>query len=432
LPPTDPPPSPTEQVSLKTLIDYVLEEAKDESSNKEDEGKLSLQELCRWHYRGGNNSSSKTNVYVQPTHTRRLGPLLLDLRLIASVLFGIPPTFASMEVTLIAELQRRHKYRYPPTEVSRRGPKGTVWYLINHAWFHSWASLAKRVSLTVEDSGDGRSDTSAATSRGLPKINNTNLLADNGSLALRADIRWGTDYEILPPLAYSALQAWYDGGPPIHRTVVPYIPSNATSPHSRKQPKIRTEMEMELYPFFVTVFLCDASSRGDARPFQQYVPVSRVSPVRVVLLQLARGLNIDPDFCRLWAMGTEPDSTDDQADIDWLLDLDKNIVEQRKQRSHTHPGATSTAGGGEAGGITLLLEVRDEETDMWPRGVDGRRRSYLDNRGQQGPDEPEMGDGVVGLYNMGYVPCFDSALIRHSSGPLTNFFFCDLAAILVT
>ena len=325
---------------------------------------------------------------------------MLELRLIAAVLFGIPPALASTEVTVIAELQRRQKLRYPPTEVSRRGPKGTIWYIIDHPWFQKWAALVKRVSHTAEDASDGRSDSTTATSRSLPKINNTNLLAEGGSLALRADIRWGHDYEILPPLAYSALQAWYDGGPPIHRTVVPYVPSNVTSPHSRKQPKLRTEMEMELYPFFVTVFLCDTASRGDARPFQQYVPVSRVSPVRVVLLQLAKGLNADPDLCRLWVMGTEPDSTEETADTDWLLNLDKNIVEQRNQRRATHPGA-STSANGEAGGITLLLELKDEETSMWPRGVDGKRRSYLENRSQQDPDEPEMGDGVVGLYNMG-------------------------------
>jgi DUSP domain len=395
LPPQEKPPAPTEQVSLKALVDYVLEEAAVEV-----EDTLSFEEFCRWHYASSSGSSSpKEEKPITGMHTRRLGPLLLDLRLIASVLFGIPPTLASMEVTIIAELQRRHKYRYPPTDVSRRGPKGTVWYIIDHAWFQNWAALVKRVSHTIDDAGDGRSDPTSTTSRSLPKINNTNLLSENGSLALRADIRWGHDYEILPPLAWSALQAWYDGGPPIHRTVVPYIPSNLTSPHSRKQPKIRTEMEMELYPFFVTVFMCDASSRGEARPFQQYVPVSRVSPVRVVLLQLAKGLNVDPDMCRLWVMGSEPDGADETADTDWLLDLDKNIVEQRNHRKQTHPSASS--GSGENGGITLLLELRDRETEMWPRGLDGRRRSYLDNRGKQGPNEPEMGDGVVGLYNMG-------------------------------
>ena len=407
LPPMDNPPAPSEQVSLKALVDYVLGQAKGNSKqtgNPEEDEAISFEEFCHWHYSYGASSDKREDEkpkIVTSSQTRRLGPLMLELRLIASVLFGIPPTLASQELTLIAELQRRHGHRYPKTEVCRRGPKGTVWYLINFNWYQNWATLVNRVAQSVDDAGDGRSDSSSMSSRNLPKINNTNLLADGGSLALRADIRWGTDYEICVPLAWSALQAWYDGGPPIHRTVVPYVASSATSPHSKKQPKMRTEMEIELYPFFVTVFLCDAASRGEARPFQQYVPISRVSPIRVVLLQLAKGLSVDPDLCRLWVMGTESDSTAENADTDWLLNLDKNIVEQRDQRRHTHPGSTPTAGG-EAGGITLLLELQDEESGMWPRGNDGRRRSYLERLWQQkGADEPEMGDGVVGLYNMG-------------------------------
>jgi len=404
LPPLDNPPSPTEQVSLNALVDYVLDQAKSsDSDSKEDKDTLSLEEFCFWQFgpQTALEHGEEKSKFVTANEKRRLGPLMLELRLVAAVFFGIPPTLASMEVTLVAELQKRHKHRYPPTDVSRRGPKGTVWYIINLGWFQNWASLVKRVSHTVDDASDGRNDSTTTSSRTLPKINNTSLLAEGGSLALRADIRWGHEYEILPPLAYSALQAWYDGGPPIHRTVVPYVPSNSVSPHSKKQPKIRTEMEMELYPFFVTVFLCDATSRGDAMPFQQYVPVSRVSPIRVVLLQLAKGLNADPNLCRLWMMGTEPDSTNENADTDWLLDLDKNIVEQRNQRRQTHPGS-ATAASGEAGGIALLLELKDEETMTWPRGVDGKSRSYLEKRAQQDPDEPEMGDGVVGLYNMGY------------------------------
>ena len=399
LPRRDEPPAPTEKLPLRVLIDYTLKEAKD---GKVDEETLSLDEFVHWHYKtlasATKEEENDKQKFVTPSQTRRLGPLMIELRLIASVLFGIPPILASMEVTLVAELQRRHKYRYPPTDVRRRGPKGTVWYLIEHNWFQTWAKLVRRVSHTNDDDSDKRNDPKSTTSRGLSKINNTNLMLENGSLALRPDIRWGHDYEILPPLGWSALQAWYDGGPPIHRSVVPYVPSTTTSPHSKKQPKIRTEMEMELYPFFVTVFLCDVASRGEARPFQQYVPVSRVSPVRVVLLRLAKGLNVDPDLCRLWVMGTEPDSTDESADVDWLLNLDKNIVEQRSHRRTTHPNAASAAS--DKDNISLLLELKDEETGMWPRGVDGKRRSFLEARALR-PDEPEMGDGVVGLYNMG-------------------------------
>lgn len=197
--------------------------------------------------------------------------------------------------------------------------------------------------------------------------------------------------QIIPPLAWSALNAWYDGGPPIHRTVVPYLPSSGlASPHSRS-PRIRTENEIELYPFFVTVLLCDATSRGEARPFQQYVPVSRVTPVRVVLVQLCKGLGIDPRFGRLWMIDADAESAGADGSGDWLLNLDKNIVEQCNRRSLANDKNTA---------ITLLLEMKDEETGLWPRGIDGKEWTFQ-QKSKADVDESETGDGIVGLYNMG-------------------------------
>jgi hypothetical protein len=358
------------KVALKHLVDFVLQDTGTS---------LNFDQFCRW-----NKASPADGPRL------RLGPLMTDLRMVAAVLFGIPPTLASMEVALIAEIQRRHKYRYTQTDVSRRGPRGTVWYIINNEWFKDWAILVKKVSGKNEDALDGRDDSKSDYVRGLGRISNKGLLADNGSLALRGDIRWKHDYEILPPLAWSALQAWYDGGPPIHRTVVPYIPSTGpTSPHS-SQPRIRTENEIELYPYFVTVFLCDATSRGEARPFQQYVPLSRVSPVGIMLVQLCKGLDTDPDLARLWVMGRNPDGPKDELGEDWILNLSTNIVEQRKRRN------CST----DHGGITLLLELKDKKTGLWPRGLDGKEWAFREKPTIE-LDASGTGDGVVGLYNMG-------------------------------
>jgi hypothetical protein len=170
-----------------------------------------------------------------------LAQLMMELRLVASVLFGIPPTEASMEVALIGEIEARHKARHPQSEVSRRGPRGTIWYLIDSGWLRNWAILVKKVSRTDEDEKDGRGDPKGDRVRGLGRINNRALLAEGGSLALRPDIRWKHDYEITPPLAWSALQAWYDGGPPIHRSVVKYIQSGAT-PHQNNRSRIQLRM----------------------------------------------------------------------------------------------------------------------------------------------------------------------------------------------
>ena len=394
----------SKKVTLKTLVTFCLDVAK----VKEDG--LGFDEFCRWHYHAGSTDL--------PLAQRRVGPFLTDLRLIAAIMFGIPPSRASMELSLMEEVQRRHKYRYPQTEVSRRGPRGTVWYILDDRWFRTWMSYLKKVGGTEMDAVDGR-DTIGGDARGLGKINNTLLLADNGSLALRADIRWRADYEIIPPLAWSALQAWYDGGPPISRSVVRYIPSSGVqSPHS-KSPRVRTENEVELYPFFVSVFLCDAASRGEARPFQQSTPVSRVSPIRVLLIQLCKGLGTDPKYGRLWTMESNPDAAVNSGD-DWLLNLDENIVEQRSRRGTTNDLPTS---------MTLLLELKDLETGMWPRGLDGKTWTFKDKfKYFPGPgDGSEIGDGIVGLYNMGNTCYLNSSIQCLSHTPVFREYFTTKA-----
>lgn len=172
----------TTHVQLRVLIDFVLEEGGAESDF------LTFETFCNWHY--------NDKVVDLPISQRRLGPLLLDLRLIASVLFGIPPSSATLEALLIEEIQHRHRYRYPQTDVSRRGPRGTVWYIIEVGWYKLWWAHVQRVSGSEEDLSDGRDTLSTETPRRLGKINNTSLLVENGSLALRANIRWRHDYEV--------------------------------------------------------------------------------------------------------------------------------------------------------------------------------------------------------------------------------------------
>lgn len=133
------------------------------------------------------------------------------------------------------------------------------------------------------------------------------------------------------PLAWSALQAWHDGGPPIHRTVVTYPapPSSIKSPAARntkaddaralaaallgndsakKKKKEKVEdgqHDIELYPLFVTVMLCDAPSGGEPRPFQQQVPLSRQKPIRSLVDEICEDLEVNPMDCRLWMRGKD-------------------------------------------------------------------------------------------------------------------------------
>jgi len=371
-------------VSIGVLVDALMEEvgAKDDT--------LTMQQLLAW------NKASSSDGPQQ-----RLMPFIMELRLMMSVLFGVPPKLASMEARIVAEITRRHRLRYPQTELSRRGPRGTVWYLIDDHWFQTWQKVVEKISHTEDDDKDFRGKGNDNVSpRRLSKISNKGLLRDNGILALRVDIKWRSEYEILPPLAWLALQGWYDGGPPIYRTVVPYAPAVPTHGQVKKD-LIKTENEIELYPFFVTMFLCDSTSRGEARPFQQGVPVSRVNPVRYLLVQLCKGLEIDPKMGRLWVI--EPSTTSSAAtphgeSEDWILDLDVNIADQRKQRYGDQAGISK---------IALLLELKDGESGLWPRGIDGKQWSFE----KSDLDAVESGDGVVGLYNMGNT-CYMNASIQ--------------------
>lgn len=274
--------------------------------------------------------------------------------------------------------------------------------------------MIKVVSSTKEDGEDLRDKISNSYSpRRLGQINNTKLLRENGSLALRVDIKWRHDYEILPPLGWSALQAWYDGGPPVSRMVVPYYSgsSNSAIPNSRgRSISLRTDNEIELYPFFVTIFLCDSTSRGEARPFQQAVPVSRVNPIRILLVQLCKGMDADPNMGRLWVIEPSAD-TEENGKNDWLLDVDSNIVEQRKSRIGADQSGSSK--------INLLLELKDEETEEWPRGIDGKNWTF--KKGDT--SSMEIGDGIVGLFNMGNTCYLNSSIQCLAHTPIFRDYF---------
>ena len=384
------------KVPVKTLVDYMLK------TIKSTDDIVTEEQFLMWH--------NDTKMYEK----QKLGPLMIDLRLIAGVMFGVPPKLGSLEHMLVMNIQKRHSKRFPQTDVSRRGPRGTVWYLVDDMWYKSWIEMIKVVSSTKEDGEDLRDKISNSYSpRRLGQINNTKLLRENGSLALRVDIKWRHDYEILPPLGWSALQAWYDGGPPVSRMVVPYYSgsSNSAIPNSRgRSISLRTDNEIELYPFFVTIFLCDSTSRGEARPFQQAVPVSRVNPIRILLVQLCKGMDADPNMGRLWVIEPSAD-TEENGKNDWLLDVDSNIVEQRKSRIGADQSGSSK--------INLLLELKDEETEEWPRGIDGKNWTF--KKGDT--SSMEIGDGIVGLFNMGNTCYLNSSIQCLAHTPIFRDYF---------
>ena len=167
-------------VSLKFLVDYVLAHCSS-SKHMGNEGMelFSFQDFVNWYYAPPDYDGILSLIQ------RRIGPVLLELRLIASIVFGIQPTLPSLERTLVSEVERRHKSRYPQTDFSKRGPMGTTWYVIQSLWFKKWCAYAEITSL----------DTSKQL-KSVGVINNNALLMDDGSLALRPGLRWKTDFEV--------------------------------------------------------------------------------------------------------------------------------------------------------------------------------------------------------------------------------------------
>jgi len=165
------------QVPLDVLIDHVFEEAGVENDHSGSAQSLSFQQLLRWFYKPAHHSTS-----LQLSQ-RRLGPLLMDMRVFASVVFGIKPFNPSMEKILVKEIMRRHRCRYPESDLAKRGPIGTVWFVVETAWWNRWLSYLERHL----DDFNGRVI--------LPKIDNT-LLVDSGTLVLKPNVRWKVDFEV--------------------------------------------------------------------------------------------------------------------------------------------------------------------------------------------------------------------------------------------
>jgi len=387
------------KVPLKSLIDevfaYGLGYKNSKISPKEC---LSYQGFVKW--------CTSTHI-VDEAHSFsyfRLDLLILDLRLIASTLFGVKPASPRLELILISEILRRHNCRFPSSDLAQRGPAETVWYVIPSSWWRRWEKYAVNGTDL-----HGRPYI-------LPQIDNDKLLVDNGSLALRPGLRSKQDFELLPPLAWSALQAWHDGGPPIHRTVIPFTATLPSGIPQRKQRKYQNQFEIDLYPLFVTVLLVDSTSGGEARPFQQYFPVSRFLPLNALVKNLCKSLEVETKDGRLWISGARPRSN---PETDLLLKLEKNLVDQLKKK-----GLIKSDEELSTKKLEFILELKDSNGE-WPTEQKGGRSKGEETK--QEHNESPTGDGIVGLHNMGNTCYMNSSIQCLSHTPILRDYFTSKA-----
>ena len=111
---------------------------------------------------------------------------------------------------------------------------------------------------------------------------------------------------------------------------------------------------------------------------------------------LYEGLGRDtkkPFHCRLWLMDapTTPRPGRVEDSLGWMLDLDLTIGHERNMRD-------SQLAKGE--NINLVLELKDESDGTWPRSTQ-TPDSFEATESKAVTEEIPLGDGIVGLYNMG-------------------------------
>lgn len=208
------------------------------------------------------------------------------------------------------------------------------------------------------------------------------------------------------------MQAWHDGGPPIHRTVIPYTSKLPSGVPHRKQRKHQNQFEIDLYPLFVTVLLIDSTSGGEARPFQQYYPVSMYSPVNNLVKNLCKSLEVETKDGRLWLSGT-------RSGDDLLLKLEKNLLEQLKKKGHVKGDDELSMKK-----LDLILELKDSNGD-WPTELKERRGDGEETK--QAQNESATGDGIVGLHNMGNTCYMNSSIQCLSHTPILRDYFTSKA-----
>jgi predicted RND superfamily exporter protein len=107
---------------------------------------------------------------------------------------------------------------------------------------------------------------------------------------------------------------------------------------------------------------------------------------------------------RLWMMNassasmllaaSSPSKVDNS--VGWILDTDLPIVDERNMRD---------AQLGKDENICLMLELRNEEDGSWPRAKPSVSTSQKEVKSEERQGEEketvQLGDGVVGMYNMG-------------------------------
>lgn len=326
----------------------------------------------------------------------------------------------AQERQIIEDIFLRHKRQHPTTHCTPRGPSGTDWYILQAKWWKQWLHYSKS-----DNPKTGATVCTLSPTIRLPPIDNHYLLKTN-SLALKANLMHLRDFELVPPLAWQALQSWHDGGPPIVRRTTPL--EFCTAATVLDADSDNTKSDVELHPWCLTITIWDAHRCG-MRPFQQWALVSKTEPLRQWLIDMAAILKRPVEDLRVYhILPMQEGDTAREADR-ILLDPALPICIQQQQQEHLS---------GEEDGVledsnenihdvqitdesTLMLELADAMTHTFPldTGI-GATTAQPPPMHTSNHNYPQP---IIGLHNLGNTCYFNTILQCLSHTPLLSEYF---------
>ena len=152
---------------------------------------------------------------VVPAHAAVVGAFAGALRRLATLSLGLSaPGGAAEEAELVRPLYASYR------TVMHQGKlrEGSAWYLVGRNWWLQWCEYAGFYPPATNQQGQLDPVRRRLPARPGP-MSDSHLLSDATTGELKLGVRLYDHVHPLPETVYTALQAWYGGGPPVLRRV---------------------------------------------------------------------------------------------------------------------------------------------------------------------------------------------------------------------